>query len=199
MPRIDSVAPEKIQDPDLLKVREMCEDLQVPDDLFLGILGHVPDYAKALIEAMHTSHAKGNVDHKLKEIMRIQLARTANDTYFANLRSRKAKSEGMTEETVEAGSGDYENDPRFSEAEKWALRYADWMYRDPKKLNAAFYDELKKHYTEAQIMEMGAFIALHYGMQVFMGTLRAVPTHDPEGNPVSQEQSKKIYGSAVGR
>jgi len=199
VPRIDPVPPEKIQDPDLAKLREICEDLQAPDDLFLGILAHVPGYAKALIEAMVMSHAQGGVDHKLKEIIRVRLARTARDPYFANLRSRKAKREGMTEERVEAGSGDYESDPGFTEAEKSALRYADRMYRDPKSVDAAFYDGMKKHYSEAQIMELGAFIAFHYGMQVFMRTLRAFPALDPDGNPVTQERSEQIYGPEVGR
>ena len=199
MPRIDPVPPEKNEDPDLAKIREICEDLQAPDDLFPGILGHVPGYAKPLIDAMVLSHAEGNVDHKLKEIIRIRLARTAQDTYFSNLRSKKAKGEGLTEERIEAGSDDYENDPGFTEAEKWALRYADKMYGDPKSVDAEFYDGLKNHYTEPQIMELGSFIALHYGMQVFMRTLRAFPTHDPDGNRVSQEQSEKIYGPDVGR
>ncbi len=200
MPHIDPVRPEDVRDPGFSEIRKTCEELQVPDDLFLGILGHVPGYAKALTDAMIESHAKGNVDHKLKEIIRVRLARTAQDTYFANLRSREAQAEGLTEERVEAGSGDFENDTRFTEAEKLALRYADWMYRgDPKKLDAAFYDEMKKHFTEAQIMELGSFIALHYGMQVFMRTLRAFPARDREGNPVDQNQSEKIYGSEAGR
>ena len=71
------------------------------------------------------------------------------------------------------------------------------MYREPGKLNAEFYDEGKRHYSEAQIMELGGFIALHYGLQVFMRTLGAFPMHDPEGNPVSQSQSKKVYGASV--
>ena len=200
MPHIDPVRPEDVQDPGFSKICETCEKLQVPDDLFLGILGHVPGYAKALTDAMIESHAKGNVDHKLKEIIRVRLARTAQDTYFANLRSRQAQAEGLTEERIEAGSGDFENDARFTEAEKLALRYADWMYRDdPKKLDAAFYDEMKKHFTEAQIMELGSFIALHYSMQVFMRTLQAFPARDREGNPVAQAQSEKIYGSEFGR
>ena len=41
------------------------------------------------------------------------------------------------------------------------------MYTEPKKVNAAFYDQGKRHYSEAEIMELGAFIAFHYGMQVF--------------------------------
>ena len=40
-------------------------------------------------------------------------------------------------------------------------------------MDAAFYAEGKQHYSEAQIMELGAFIAFHYGMQVFMRAMGA--------------------------
>jgi hypothetical protein len=64
------------------------------------------------------------------------------------------------------------------------------MALNPDRIDAAFYDELRRHYseeeivelgtfigfnigyTEAQIMELGAFIAFHYGMQAFTRTLR---------------------------
>jgi hypothetical protein len=32
---------------------------------------------------------------------------------------------------------------------------------------------LKKNWSEARIMELGAFIAFHYGMQMFMRSLGA--------------------------
>ncbi len=199
MPRIEPLPREGIRDPELLKMMETCERTLEPDSLFFRLLARVPGYAEALCGGLHMSHTQGNVDPKLKEIIRVQLARTAGDTYFANLRSVPARRAGLTEEAIEAGAGDFEAGDRFTEAEKWALRYADKMYRDPKKVDAAFYAGLKKHYTEAQIMELGAFIALTYGMQVFMRTLRAFPTRDPEGNPVTQEASEKIYGSEAGR
>jgi hypothetical protein len=47
------------------------------------------------------------------------------------------------------------------------------MFLDSSKVDAAFYAELKKHFTEAQIMELGSFIAFHYGMQMFMRGLGA--------------------------
>ena len=45
------------------------------------------------------------------------------------------------------------------------------MYVNAATVDAAFYDGMKKHYSEAEIMELGAFIALWYGMQVFMRAL----------------------------
>ena len=55
------------------------------------------------------------------------------------------------------------------------MRYARELYRNPENVDAAFYAEGKQHYSEAQIMELGAFIAFHYGMQMFMRTLEAAP------------------------
>jgi alkylhydroperoxidase family enzyme len=147
----------------------------VPDALFPRILARVPAYAKALLRAMLLSHGEGKVDHKLKEIIRISLARTAGDKYFAGLRSAKAKQQGLDEQAIEAGAGDPDGHPCLSPAEKCALRYARLMYLDPSGVDAGFYAEMKQHFSEAQIMELGAFIAFHYGMQVFMRTLDAVP------------------------
>ncbi len=199
MPHIEPLKSGQIDDPEITELIERGEQLGVPDALFPGILARVPGYAQAVLRALLFSHAEGTVDHKLKEIIRIQLARTAGDTYFANLRSTQAKQEGLDEGAIEAGSADYDDDPRFSDAEKWALRYADQLYLDPTKVDAAFYAGMKMHYTEAQIMELGAFIAFHYGMQVFMRTLQAFPLRGPDGAPVSQEEARLIYGPRVGR
>jgi alkylhydroperoxidase family enzyme len=175
MPHIQPLPPEEIRDPELLELIRRGEALGVPDALFPRILARVPEYAKALLRALIESHAEGGVDHRLKEIIRVQLARTAGDPYFAGLRSARAARAGLDEDRIAAGSGRFEDDPRFSAAERWALRYAREMYLNPERIDAAFYDEGKRHYTEAQIMELGAFIAFHYGMQAFARTLGARP------------------------
>jgi alkylhydroperoxidase family enzyme len=175
MPHIDPLEPAEIHDPELLELIARCEQLAVPDALLPRILARVPIYAKALLRAMLLSHCEGKVDHKLKEIIRISLARTAGDQYFAGLRSAKATQQGLDEQKIEAGAGNFEDDPSFSPAEKCALRYAKLMYLEPSAVDAGFYAEMKKHFSEAQIMELGAFIAFHYGMQVFARTLDVVP------------------------
>ncbi len=164
---------EEVRDPELLELFRQCEALGVPDALFPRILARAPGHAKALLRALLLSHTEGGVDHRLKEIIRVRLARTAGDPYFARLRSARAQQAGLDEARIEAGAGSFENDPRFTAAEKWALRYAREMYLNPEKVDTAFYAEGKQHYSEAQIMELGAFIAFHYGMQAFARTLGA--------------------------
>ena len=70
---------------------------------------------KGMVRAMLASHRDGAIDHKLKEIIRIQLARFAEDPYFSALRSKKAIAEGLTEEVIEEGCEDYEESDLFSE------------------------------------------------------------------------------------
>jgi len=188
MAYIAPLKPEEVRDPELLELIRRCEALGVPDALFPRILARVPAYAKALLRALLVSHAEGNVDHRLKEIIRVRLARTAGDPYFAGLRSAQALKAGLDEKTIEAGAGEFEHDPRFTAAERWALRYAREMYLNPEKIDAAFYAEGKKHYTEAQIMELGAFIAFHYGMQAFTRTLGARPLAKDQGRRQKTER-----------
>lgn len=179
MTYVEPLAREAIADPEMRELIAQSEALGVPDDLFPRIAARSPELAKPFMRALLMSHAEGNVDHRLKEIIRILLARCAGDKYFAALRSRKAREMGLDEERIEAGCSDYEDSDLFTEAEKCALRYADQMYLDATKVDAAFYSELKTHFTEPQIMELGAFIAFHYGMQMFMRSLGAAGPTSP--------------------
>jgi hypothetical protein len=47
------------------------------------------------------------------------------------------------------------------------------MFLDANQVNKTFYDAMKKHRSEAQIMELRAFIAFHCGMAMFMRSLGA--------------------------
>jgi alkylhydroperoxidase family enzyme len=174
MPHVQPLSPAEVTDSELRELIQRCEELGIPDSRFPRVLARAPGYAKALLRALLHSHTEGSIDHRLKEIIRVQLARTAGDPYFARLRSTRAKQEGLDEATIEAGAEKFEDDPRFTPAQKWALRYAREMYLNPEKVDATFYAEGKNHYSEAQIMELGAFIAFHYGMQAFARTLGAL-------------------------
>jgi hypothetical protein len=70
------------------------------------------------------------------------------------------------------------------------------MANDPDAIDAKFFDELGEHYTEEQIIELGAFIDFNLGYHTFFGTLKFYPMFSPEGVLVSQEESERIYGAA---
>ena len=72
------------------------------------------------------------------------------------------------------------------------------MQFDPDKIDAAFYDRLREHYTEAEVVELGAFIGFNVGYHTFFRTLDFYPMFTPDGRLVDQETSRSIYGDEPG-
>ena len=111
------------------------------------------------------------------------------------MRSASAKRNGLTEAALDDGIDNYANSTRLSAAEKIALRYSELMATDWQKVDAAFYDELRKHYDEEQIVELGTFIGFNIGYHTFFGTLKFYPMFSPDGRLISQEESARLYGA----
>jgi hypothetical protein len=72
------------------------------------------------------------------------------------------------------------------------------MQFEPDSIDAAFYDRLREHYSEEEIVELGAFIGFNVGYHTFFRTLEFYPMFSPEGVLVSQEESRRIYGDTPG-
>jgi len=71
------------------------------------------------------------------------------------------------------------------------------MATDPDQIDECFYEELKKHYSLEEIVELGSFIGLNIGYHTFYGTLDFYPMFSPDGRLIDQEESRKIYGTEV--
>ena len=59
-----------------------------------------------------------------------------------------------------AEASDWRTSKRFSESERVALEYADRVTYTDQKVDDELFGRLKQHYTEAQIVELTAAIAL---------------------------------------
>ena len=102
----------------------------------------------------------------------------------------------MTEAAIDDGIAAYRTSARWTAAEKLALRYSELMATDPGAIDGAFYDELRQHYSDEEIVELGAFIGFNIGYHTFFGTLKFYPMFAPDGRLVSQEESARLYGGA---
>ena len=69
------------------------------------------------------------------------------------------------------------------------------MALDPDRIDAEFYDALRRHYSDEEIVELGAFIGFNIGYHTFFGTLDFYPMFSPDGRLVSQKESARIYGA----
>jgi hypothetical protein len=64
----------------------------------------------------------------------------------------------------------------------------------PAKIDADFYRRLQQHWSDEEIVELGAFIGFNVGYHTFFRTLDFYPMFTPDGRLVSQEESRRIYG-----
>jgi hypothetical protein len=70
------------------------------------------------------------------------------------------------------------------------------MATDPDAVDEAFFDELRQHYSDEEIVELGAFIGFNLGYHTFFGTLKFYPLFSPDGSLLTQAESERIYGAA---
>lgn len=114
------------------------------------------------------------------------------------MRSASAKRNGLTEERIDEGVEAFRTSPNFSEAEKLALEYSELMQFAPEEIDGAFYQRLREHYSDAEIVELGSFIGFNVGYHTFFRTLDFYPMFTPDGRLVSQDESRRIYGDRPG-
>lgn len=70
------------------------------------------------------------------------------------------------------------------------------MALNPDRIDAGFYAGLRRHYSEEEIVELGAFIGFNIGYHTFFATLKFYPMFAPDGRLVTQEESARIYGAS---
>ena len=79
------------------------------------------------------------------------------------------ETEGGLEKLAEVAS--WRTSALFSERERVALEYAERITFTDQKVDDAFFAEVKKHFTEAEIVELTAAIALENFRSKFNPTL----------------------------
>ena len=67
---------------------------------------------------------------------------------------------GASAEKLEAALGDYKKSQLFSPREKLALELCERMTYTNKRVTDRFFNRLKKHFSEEELVELAAIIAL---------------------------------------
>ncbi len=81
MPNISMIDIDALLDSELAGFVKKALRHRAPDPAFHAIQGHNPALSKALYIAWGTVFNTGEIDHSLKEIIRIQLSRAASCNY----------------------------------------------------------------------------------------------------------------------
>jgi alkylhydroperoxidase family enzyme len=168
MPRISYVDPASITDPELAGYLEDSRRYGTPRLESQAIRAHVPAVLRTFNQSWQSVFREGVLDHGIKELARVFVAKSLDCGYCAGQRSHLAAglSEREFDEVIE-----FRESTVLSDREKAALLLAEAIAWDPLMAGDEVWAELHEHFTEPEIVELGYFIGLTMGQQKFLKTL----------------------------
>jgi len=163
MPRIGYIE-EASKTPQIRAMIESAEKTGAPDPRVVSIMTR-SEVGAAWVECWNKTLYKGLLPHKLKEMCRIKISVAHQCGYCSTVRSNLAKAEGLTEDMIGALLGDYYTSKYFTAREKAALRYAELFKQGEHAIDRdEVYDELKRHFSEQEIIELGLLCGMTDGV-----------------------------------
>ena len=167
--RISYVPLEKM-DEKMRKEMERCQREGTPRPESSAVRAHVPAAFWFFADSWNNLYRNGIADHALKELARLYVSRSVQCEYCGNQRSVKAASSGALIEDHVLDLLNFEKSTRYSDKQKAVLSYAEaivWHLNT----DDAFWDRLHKHFSEAELVEIGCMIGLTLGQQSWLRLL----------------------------
>jgi alkylhydroperoxidase family enzyme len=123
---------------------------------------HAPELMGALHEFAAILGRKGRLPARLVEMIRLRIAFHNQCRSCMAMRYRSGLDDGMTEGDV-CSLERPEEAPDLTPAEKSALAYADVSALNHFAIDDGVFEGLRLHYSEAEIVELGLYIAYFTG------------------------------------
>jgi AhpD family alkylhydroperoxidase len=141
-------------------------DLSEGDRINLGvasILGHRPDVAGALGSLRAALQSSGTLPPRLVELVRLRIAFHNQCRSCMSVRYQSAIDDGLTEDLVCSleTPGDAED---LSPAERSAVHFADLFATDHLSIDDTVYQDLRRYFSEDELVELGVHCAYALGM-----------------------------------
>ncbi len=155
MPRIRFIE-DREQTSETRAMIESARHTGAPDPRVVSIMTRSPA-GRAWVRYWSSLLYDGLLPHRLKEMCRIRISVGHQCGYCSTVRSNVAKEEGLTE-TLVAEALNWQASTQLNERERAALRYADLFKSGDDAIDSdAVYDELRRHFSEEEIIELGLF------------------------------------------
>jgi alkylhydroperoxidase family enzyme len=135
-----------------------------------AVRAHVPATFWSFANTWQAVFREGVADHAIKELCRVYVSHSVRCEYCGNQRSVKAS---QTKALIEDDYKDllnFEKSTRYSDKQKAALAYAEaitWTL----DTDDVFWERLYKHFSQAELVEIGYFVAITMGQQRWLRLL----------------------------
>jgi AhpD family alkylhydroperoxidase len=128
-----------------------------------AIMGRLPAAAEALGSLTAALRANGTLPSRLLELVRLRIAFFNQCRSCIAVRYQSAIDDGLDEDAVCSleRPADAEN---LSAAERSALHFAGLFATDHLAIDEAVYDELREHFSEDELVELGLHCAIALGV-----------------------------------
>jgi AhpD family alkylhydroperoxidase len=123
---------------------------------------HCPEQALGLMGFGGALKRNRTLPERLVELVRLRVAFFNQCRSCMAIRYSDAVADGVTEGLVCSLERPQEAE-NLTAAEKAAIRYGELIATDHLAIDDAVYDELRRHFTEAQIVELGMTVAFFVG------------------------------------
>jgi uncharacterized peroxidase-related enzyme len=143
---------------DLHHMVKRWAEVEDGDPNFIRTLANSPDMLRRFVPFYSPMVRKGVVEHRTKELVRINIAFHNQCKYCMATRYGSGRQAGIDEPLVDQIS-DYETGA-FSERERAALAYSDQLVFDLPSVPIAVVERLKRSFTDAEILELTWAICL---------------------------------------
>jgi uncharacterized peroxidase-related enzyme len=143
-------------------------------------LAHTPALALATAGYLKALLSDGALAGSYKELIATRLSVLLGSEYAIKAHALSARQKGASEAQIAAARGDYENGP-FTEVEKLGFRAAERLHRSAAEITDEFFETLKQHFTDSQIVELIATAAAFELFPRFVDGLRIPITPAPNG------------------
>ena len=171
-------------DPETRSMIENAENLMgfVPNDAL--VMARHPALTKAMWALVAAVYGPGQVDNGLKRLVGEAASKAAGCFYCSAHAAHGAREHGVAQEKIDA-VWSFEDSPLFSEAERAAINLAMKAGITPNETTDTDFDRLRPHFSENEIIEIVAVIAM-FGFlnrwNTMLGTaLEPVPLASVEG------------------
>jgi AhpD family alkylhydroperoxidase len=128
-----------------------------------GIIAHRPDIAAALGAVTEAINHRGTLPRRLVELIRLRIAFHNQCRSCMAIRYDEAVQDGVTEDLVCSLEQPAEADD-LTDAERAALRFADLFATNHLAIDDDVYDDLRRYFTEGELVEIGLNCAIDVGV-----------------------------------
>jgi AhpD family alkylhydroperoxidase len=172
-------------DPELRAMTRADEATPLEQGL-MRIFANVPELAKAFVGFGGAMKRTRTLSPRLVELVRLRVAFHNQCRSCMAIRYTEAANDGVTEDLVCSLERPAQA-TNLTDAEKAAIDYGERFATNHLSIDDAVYDNLRKHFTEAQIVELGTTVAFFVGF----GRLAAT-WHMVEELPKTFQESKDV-------